>query len=129
MEVLKHLENARANIIAEKEQKVAMVKERVKIEIQPKFNEIEQMKTAALNKASNDYNANRNLATENYNAQLNALKEKYESDQKAILENTENKKADMLNMAIQTATYEEEKQCARAVADIDNLIAKIKEKE
>ncbi len=127
--IIKHYESAKANILAEKEQKVAVAKEQAKRDVQPKFQEIEQMKSTALQKASADYNSGRNLLTEQYNAQLMALKTQFESEQNAILENAEAKKTEILNVAIQTATYEEEKQCARAITDLDNLIAKIKEKE
>ena len=129
MDILRHYETLRATLIAEKEQKIAVIKEQIKRDIQPKFAELDKLKQEALNKASVEYNNNRNLATEQYNAQLVALKEKFEVEQKAILQTLENKKTEMLNLAIQTATYEEEKQCAMAVADIDGLINKIKVKE
>ena len=129
MDILRHYETLRATLIAEKEQKIAVIKEQIKRDIQPKFAELDKLKQEALNKASVEYNNNRNLATEQYNAQLVALKEKFEVEQKAILQTLENKKTEMLNLAIQEATYEEEKQCARAVADIDGLINKIKVKE
>ena len=129
MDILKHYETLRATLIAEKEQKIAVIKEQVKCDIQPKFNELDRLQQTALDKASAEYNNNINIATEQYNARLVALKEKYEVEQQAIIKTLENKKTEMLNSATQMAICEEEKQCAKAVADIDGLIKKIKEKE
>jgi phage host-nuclease inhibitor protein Gam len=126
---LKYFENAKAQIKAEEERQIQATKERVLREIQPKFSEIEQLKSQALNKLSTDYTQNRNSETERYNAQLVALQQKYESDKKSIAENTEKKKEEILNATLQTETYQVTKDCERAIADIDNLIAKRAEKE
>jgi hypothetical protein len=126
---LKYFENVKAQIKAEEEKQVKDIKERVIREIQPKYAEIEQMKNETLNKLTADYTANRNSATEQYNLQLTALQQKFENDKKVIAENTEKKKAEILNATLQTETYEITKECERAIADIDNLIAKRTEKE
>ena len=129
MDIVKHYEQAKVNIIAEKNQKVAIIKDRILREIQPKYAEIEKFKTEALNQLSLDYNSNRNAYAEDYNSRLVALQNKYENDKKAIVGNAENKKTEVLNLAIQTETYEVEKEYTRAVADLDALISKLSKKE
>lgn len=126
---LDEFQEAKVRIKAKEERQIAVIKEQVIRDIQPKFGEIEKMKAEALNKLSVDYNANRNLATEQYNAQLVALQGKYESDKKIVAENAEKKKSELLNTTLQAETYEVTKECERAIADIDNLIAKRTEKE
>jgi hypothetical protein len=126
---LTEFQETKSRIKAKEEREVAIVRERVLREIQPKFNEIEQMKKDALDKLSVDYGANRNLATEQYNAQLVALQQKFESDKRIISENAENKKSEILDATLQAETYMITKDCERAIADIDSLIAKRQEKE
>jgi hypothetical protein len=126
---LKYFENVKAQIKAEEERQVAVIKERVLRDIQPKYAEIEKMKIEALNKLQTDYTANRNFATEQYNSQLSALQDKFENDKRVIAENTEKKKQEMLNATLQAETYEITKECEKAIIDIDNLIAKRTEKE
>lgn len=129
MDIVKHYEQAKVNIIAEKNQKVAIIKDRILREIQPKYAEIEKFKAEALNQLNLDYNSNRNAYAEDYNSRLVALQNKFENDKKAIVENAENKKTEVLNLAIQTETYEVEKEYTRAVADLDALISKLSKKE
>ena len=121
---LKHLENARANINAEKEIEVAKVKERVLREIQPKYIEIDNISKEEKQKISNAYAENRALATQEYNAHLVAMQTKFEEDTKCVTDLAEKRKNEILNAELQKATYEITKNC-----DIDNLISKIKDKE
>ena len=124
---LKHLENAKANIKAEEERQIAIIKERVVRDIQPKYVEIEQMKNEALNKLSIDYNNNRNSATEQYNAQLVALQGKFDSDKQAVVDNAEKKKSEILNSALATETYEITKECEKAILKLEAQIKELKE--
>ena len=125
--VLTHLENAKANIKAEEQRQISIIRERVLREIQPKYTEIEQMKNETLNKLSLDYNESRKLASDQYNAQLIALQNKFESDNQEIVENTEKKKSEMLNSALATETYEITKECEKAICKLDAQIKEIKE--
>lgn len=126
---LKYFEDAKAQIKAEEERQVAITKDRVLREIQPKYAEIEKIKAEELNDLQNTYNTNRNTATEQYNAQLVALQQNFENRKKEVIENAEKRKVDLLNSTLQAETYEITKECEKAIIDIDNLIAKRTEKE
>lgn len=126
---LKYFEDVKAQIKAEEERQVAITKDRVLREIQPKYAEIEKIKAEELNDLQNTYNANRNSATEQYNAQLVALQQNFENRKKEVIENAEKRKVDLLNSTLQAETYEITKECEKAIIDIDNLISKRAEKE
>lgn len=127
--VLKYFEDVKAQIKAEEERQVAITKDRVLREIQPKYAEIEKIKAEELNDLQNTYNTNRNTATEQYNTQLVALQQNFENRKKEVIENAEKRKVDLLNSTLQSETYEITKECEKAIIDIDNLIAKRTEKE
>lgn len=126
---LKHYEAAKANIKAEEQGEIAIIRERVVREIQPKYVEIEKMKNEELDKATSDYSATKNSIAEHYNSQLVALQNKYENDKKQIIELAEKRKAEILNSMLQSETYEITTECEKAIAEIDNLIAKLRSKE
>lgn len=126
---LKYFEDVKAQIKAEEERQVAITKDRVLREIQPKYAEIEKIKAEELNDLQNNYNTNRNTATEQYNAHLVALQQNFENRKKEVIENAEKRKVDLLNSTLQAETYEITKECEKAIIDIDNLIAKRAEKE
>lgn len=126
---LKYFEDVKAQIKAEEERQVAITKDRVLREIQPKYAEIEKIKAEELNDLQNTYNTNRNTATEQYNSQLVALQQNFENRKKEVIENAEKRKVDLLNSTLQAETYEITKECEKAIIDIDNLIAKRTEKE
>lgn len=126
---LKYFEDVKAQIKAEEERQVAITKDRVLREIQPKYAEIEKIKAEELNDLQNTYNTNRNTATEQYNSQLVALQQNFENRKKEVIENAEKRKVDLLNSTLQAETYEVTKECEKAIIDIDNLIAKRTEKE
>jgi hypothetical protein len=127
--LLNDIQEFKAKVKAKEEREIAIVRERVLREIQPKYVEIEQMKAEELNSLSNNYNANRNSATEQYNAQLVALQQNYENKKKEVIELAEKRKEELLNATLQTETYEVTKDCERLIADLDNLISKRTEKE
>ena len=126
---LKYFEDVKAQIKAEEERQVAITKDRVLREIQPKYAEIEKIKAEELNDLQNTYNTNRNTATEQYNSQLVALQQNFENRKKEVIENAEKRKVDLLNSTLQAETYEITKECEKAIIDIDNLIAKRTEQE
>ena len=126
---LKYFEDVKEQIKAEEERQVAITKDRVLREIQPKYAEIEKIKTEELNDLQNTYNTNRNTATEQYNSQLVALQQNFENRKKEVIENAEKRKVDLLNSTLQAETYEITKECEKAIIDIDTLIAKRTEKE
>ena len=126
---LLELQEAKARIKAKEEREVAIIRERVLREIQPKYAEIEQMKADELNALQNNYTANRNSATEQYNTQLVALQQNFENKKKEVIELTEKRKTEMLEATLQSETYEITKDCERTIIDLDNLIAKRTQKE
>lgn len=125
--VLKHLENAKAQIKAEEERQITIIKDKVIREIQPKYTELEQSKNEIINKLTEDYSFARKSATDQYNSQLVALQQKFENDKKMVVEAHENKKQEILNSTIATETYEVTKECEKAIAKIDAQIKEIKE--
>ena len=126
---LTEFQEAKARLKAREEREVAIIKEKVARDIQPKYAELDKIKAEELNKLTASYNANRNFAMEQYNAQLNSLQEKYEIDKKNVVEVTEKKKNDLLKVTLQNETYAITTECEKAIADLDNLIAKRTEKE
>jgi IMP dehydrogenase/GMP reductase len=126
---LSELQEAKARIKAKEEREVAIIRERVLREIQPKYVEIEKMKNEELDTLSKNYTANRSSATEQYNAQLVALQQDHDNKQKEVVKLADKRKEDLLNATLQSETYEITKECERVLADLDNLIAKRTEKE
>ena len=126
---LKYFEDVKAQIKAEEERQVAITKDRVLREIQPKYAEIEKIKAEELNDLQNNYNTNRNAATEQYNAHLVALQQNFENRKKEVIQNAEKRKTDLLHSTLQAETYEITEECKMAIIDIDKLIAKRTEKE
>lgn len=124
---LRYLETAKVQIKAEEDRQVAIIKERVVREMQPKYAEVEKIKAEELNRLVVDYNAKRNTATEQYNATLSALQSKLDADKTAVIESVEKKKADMLNQVLATETYQITKDCEKAIAKLDAQIKEIKE--
>jgi F0F1-type ATP synthase membrane subunit b/b' len=124
---LKYLENARAQIKAEEERLVAVAKDNVVRNIQPKYQEIEQMKAEAINTLVTDFNTDKNILTEEYNKKMISLQNKFESDKKAVVENAEKKKTEILNSVLATETYAITKECDKAIAKLDAQIAELKE--
>jgi phage host-nuclease inhibitor protein Gam len=127
--LLNDIQEFKAKVKAKEEREIAIIRERVLREIQPKYVEIEQMKAEELNSLSNNYNANRNSATEQYNAQLVALQQSFETKKKEVVELAEKRKEELLNATLQTETYEVTKDCERLISDLDTLISKRTEKE
>lgn len=127
MDILQILENAKAQIKAEEDRQVEIIRQRVIQENQPKNQEIEQIKAEAINKLTIDYSNNRNAVIEQQNKQLTALQEKFESDKNAVCENAEKKKTEIFNSALANATYEITRDCEKAIAKLDAQIKDIKE--
>ena len=127
MDIVQYLENAKAQIKAEEERQLAVVRERVIHDVQPKFAEIEKLKNEKLNQLAVDYNSSRSLATEQYNSQLVALQSKFENDRKMVVESSETKKSEILNSLLASETYAITKECDKAIAKLDAQIKDIKE--
>lgn len=126
---LDEFQETKARIKAKEEREVAIIKERVVREIQPKYAEIEQMKAEELNTLSKNYMAKRNSAIEQHNAQLSALQDDFESKKKEVVEGAEKRKQDLLKATLQSETYRITQECGKAIIDLDNLISKRIEKE
>lgn len=127
MEIVQYLENAKAQIKSEEDRQIAIIKDRVIREIQPKYAEIENLRNDRLNQLAADYNANRKLITEQYNAQLEAMLHKFEADQKAVAESAESKKSEILNHMLTNETYAIVKEYEKAIAKLDDQIKELKE--
>ena len=106
MDIIKILEQAKAQIKAEEQSELNIIKEKVNREMQPKNQELESLKNEEINKITLAYQNSRSALTEQYNKQLVALQEKYEADKNEVAQATERKKADLLNSYLSSATYE-----------------------
>ena len=123
------LEETKARLKATKEREIALIRENVTRDIQPKFAEIEQMKAEELNKLAVSYNANKNFATEQYNTQLVALQENFETDKRNVVELAEQRKMDLFNSTFNSRVDKITNECDSTIFDIDNLIKKRTQKE
>ena len=126
---IQELEETKVRLKATKEREIALIRENVTRDIQPKLAEIEQMKAEELNKLIVSYNANRNFATEQYNAQLVALQENHETDKKNVIELAEQRKIDLFNSTFNSQVDKIVNECDSTIFDIDNLIKKRTQKE
>jgi hypothetical protein len=127
MEIVKHLEYAKAQILAEEKKEIELIKQKVTREIAPKYQELEAIKTEAINKISMEYSKSREALTNNFNAQMTALQNKFESDKKAFIDNTENKKVEIFNVTLNTETYPITSKYDKEIAKLDAQIKALKE--
>lgn len=127
MDILQILEQAKAQIKAEEERQVQIIKQQVVQEVAPKNQEIEQLKAEAINSLTVEYSNTRNAIIEQQNKQLAVLQEKFENDKNAVCENAEKKKTEMFNSALANATYEITRDCEKAISKLDAQIKEIKE--
>lgn len=127
MDILQILEQAKAQIKAEEQRQVEIIRQQVVQEIAPKNQEIEQLKAEAINTLTVDYSNTRNTIIEQQNKQLAVLQEKFENDKKSVYENAEKKKTEMFNCALASATYEITRDCEKAISKLDAQIKEIKE--
>ena len=129
MSIIEHYEQLKVQLKAEKDAKIAVVRQQVSVECQPKNQEIEQIKAETLNNLLSEYNSNKTLISQQCNNQLIALEQNYENEKKSFVEKCENKKAEIFNSALQKATYKINSEYENAIADIDKLINNLTVKE
>lgn len=127
MNIIQYLETAKAQIKAEEERQVAIVRDRVTNAVQPKYAEIEKLKNEKLTQLALDYDAHRKLVTEQYNNQLIAMQSKFETDQRTVIEGADNKKNEILTSILASETYPITKECEKAIAKLDSQIKELKE--
>lgn len=126
MDIIRHLEQAKAQIKAEEQREVELIKQKVTREIAPKYQELDAIKNEAINKLSADYSATREALSNSYNAQITELQNKFESDKKAFTDNTEKKKVELFNTTLAAETYPITRDCEKAIAKLDAQIKDIK---
>lgn len=126
MDIVKILEDAKAQIKAEEERQVKCIKEQVMNEIQPKYVEIDNLKNEELNRLAIEYNKNRNLVTEQYNAQLVTMQNRFEEDKKLATQRAEDKKKEILNSILTTQTYPITRKCEKEISKLDAQIKELK---
>lgn len=129
MSIIQHFEQLKVQLKAEKDAKIAIVKQQVSVECQPKNQEIEKIKAETLNNLLTEYNSNKSLISQQCNNQLIALEQKYANEKKAYEEECANKKVAIFNNALQIATYKINDEYDKAIGDIDKLIKNLQAKE
>lgn len=126
MDIIKHLEDAKANIIADKERQVAIIKQQVTSNVSPKFSEIEKLKSESESKLATNYNHDRDLITQDYNAQLISRQKRYEQELALVKSDAEKRKKEIFDTEMATATCGVLEECNNAVNLLDNHIKKLK---
>lgn len=127
MDIVKFLEQAKAQIKAEEQREFELAKQAVIREMAPKNQELDQIKVEELNKITANYQNTRSAIIEQHNKQLVALQEKYEAEKSTVAQAIEKKKTELLNTALSNATYEITRDCEKAIAKLENQIKEIKE--
>ena len=121
------LENAKKQLLAEKERQIAIVRNRISQEIAPKYNEIDKIKNESLNGLTVNFDASKNALTEQYNNQIIALQKNYEEEKNNVILDSEKKKKEMFSAMLTKETYEIDKKFEKAIAMLDNGIEDNKE--
>lgn len=125
--IIKHLESAKAQIKADEQSQIAIVKKRIEQEVIPFNQEVEKTKNESIANLTTKFNQERAMLSSNYNEQVVALNNKFEQDKKNIIEGSAKKIEEHLNSLVLSETYEITKKCGKAIAKIDNQIKEIKE--
>lgn len=126
MDIIKHLENAKAQIKAEADRECAIVIEKAKREKIIPFNQdIDKDKAETIAKLNQAQMEEKAKITETYNLSLVKLQEKYDGDRKIIVDLAEKKKADNESAVLATETYPITKDCDKAIAKLDAQIAEL----
>ena len=121
------LENAKKQLLTEKERQIAIVRNRISQEIAPKYNEIDKIRNESLNGLTVNFNASKNALTEQYNNQIIALQKNYEEEKNNVILDSEKKKKEMFSAMLTKETYEIDKKFEKAIAMLDNGIEDNKE--
>ena len=121
------LENAKKQLLNEKERQIAIVRNRISQEIAPKYNEIDKIRNESLNGLTVNFNASKNALTEQYNNQIIALQKNYEEEKNNVILDCEKKKKEMFSVMLTKETYEIDKKFGKAIAMLDNGIEDNKE--
>ena len=121
------LENAKKQLLAERERQIAIVRNRISQEIAPKYNEIDKIKNESLNGLTVNFDASKNALTEQYNNQIIALQKNYEEEKNNVILDSEKKKKEMFSAMLTKETYEIDKKFEKAIAMLDNGIEDNKE--
>lgn len=129
MELIQYFEQMKVQLKAEEEKELAEIKTQVVCDCQIRNEEIDKITSETIAQCYTDNEAAKNAITEQANKQIIALDQKYQNDVKRFSENAENKKTELFNRALNTATYAVTTKYEKAIADLDNLIAKRKDKE
>ena len=121
------LENAKKQLLNEKERQIAIVRNRISQEIAPKYNEIDKIRNESLNGLTVNFDASKNALTEQYNNQIIALQKNYEEEKNNVILDSEKKKKEMFSAMLTKETYEIDKKFEKAIAMLDNGIEDNKE--
>ena len=116
------LENAKKQLLNEKERQIAIVRNRISQEIAPKYNEIDKIRNESLNGLTVNFDASKNALTEQYNNQIIALQKNYEEEKNNVILDSEKKKKEMFSAMLTKETYEIDKKFEKAIAMLDNGI-------
>lgn len=126
MDIIKHLENAKANIKQEVGVECAIVIEKEKREKIVPFNQnIDKDLTETLNKLNQAQIEERAILTDKYNQSIINLQEKYDTDKRQVVAHAEKQKLDNETAVIEIATCNIKAQAEKVIAKLDAQIAEL----
>jgi hypothetical protein len=129
MDIIQYFEQMKAQLKAEEEKELAEIKAQVTCDCQIRNEEIDKITSQTIAQCYTDNEVAKNAVLEHANRQITALDQKYQSDIKKYTEDAEIKKKEIFIRTLNTATLATTTKYERAIADVDNLIAKRKDKE
>ena len=127
MELIQILEQAKAQVIAKRDQDIELVRQEVIRNIEPKYQELDALKADELNKYAASYQERRAALINQHNAQLSALQEEFDMNNTKINELINNRKSDLFSAAFQDASYKVTAKCDKTIAKLNAQIADLKE--
>ena len=129
MDLIQYFEQMKAQLKAEEEKELAEIKDQVTCDCQIRNEEIDKITSQTIAQCYTDNETAKSVVLEHANRQITALDQKYQSDVKKYTEDAENKKKEIFTRALNTASLATTTKYEKAIADIDNLILKRKDKE
>lgn len=129
MDIVKHYQDVKNNVIAEAEREISAVRQRVLVEVAAKHQEVEKIKSETLKRLHLDFVNSRDEQVRVHGKVLNDLQEAYQNNIAQVEELAVKQKQEILEQALLVATLTITSERDSAVQELDKLIAKHEKKE
>lgn len=129
MDIVKHYQDVKNNVIAEAEREISAVRQRVLVEVAAKHQEVEKIKSETLKRLHLDFVNSRDEQVRLHGKVLNDLQEAYQNNIAQVEELAVKQKQEILEQALLVATLTITSERDSAVQELDKLIAKHEKKE